>query len=86
MATQYIKYAKKCEKSFFPIVGEGGMVPFGQGVATLMIWVHLKQTKTGNVKFPKYVSGFLTVLATGYNLIGVFFLDFFEAITKNFKK
>ena len=28
MATQYIKYAKKCEKD---------MVPFGQGVATPML-------------------------------------------------
>ena len=38
MATQYIKYAKKCEKFFFPNdMGGGGLTPFGQGVATTMI-------------------------------------------------
>ena len=40
MATQYIKYAKKCEKSFFFKIIRGAMAPFGQGVATPMInWV-----------------------------------------------
>ena len=37
MATQYITYAKKCLKIFFPkLWGGGGMAPFGQGVATPM--------------------------------------------------
>ena len=37
MATQYIKYAKKCLKNFFSqIIGGGGMAFFGQGVATPM--------------------------------------------------
>ena len=37
MATQYIKYAKKCKKNFFfQILGGGGMAFFGQGVATPM--------------------------------------------------
>ena len=35
MATQYIKYAKKCLKFFSQII-EGVMAPFGQGVATPM--------------------------------------------------
>ena len=40
MATQYIKYAKKCEKKFvFSNYGGGGegMVFFGLGVATPML-------------------------------------------------
>ena len=37
MATQYIKYAKKCEKSFYFQIIEKAMAPFGQGVATTMI-------------------------------------------------
>ena len=36
MATQYIKYAKKCEKKFFFQIIGGAMAPFGQGVATPM--------------------------------------------------
>ena len=37
MATQYIKYAKKCEKNFFSQIMGRGMAPFGQGVATPMV-------------------------------------------------
>ena len=36
MATQYIKYAKKCEKMFFFQI-TNGHGPFGQGVATPML-------------------------------------------------
>ena len=36
MATQYIKYAKKCRKNFFSKIIGGAMAPFGQGVATPM--------------------------------------------------
>ena len=36
MDTQYIKYAKKCGKFFFQIMKGGGVVFFGQGVATPM--------------------------------------------------
>ena len=47
MATQYIKYAKKCRKIFFSkiIGGGGGMAPFGQGVATPMLHLHLPKTQ-----------------------------------------
>ena len=37
MATLYIKYDKSAKKCFFPNYRGGGMVPFGQGVATLML-------------------------------------------------
>ena len=37
MATQYIKYAKKCRKNFFSKIIGGAMAPFGQGVATPML-------------------------------------------------
>ena len=37
MATQYIKFAKKCLKNFFSQIIGGAMAPFGQGVATPMI-------------------------------------------------
>ena len=36
MATQDIKYAKKCKKNFFSQIIGGAMAPFGQGVATPM--------------------------------------------------
>ena len=37
MATQHIKYDKKCKKFFSQIIGGGGgMVPFGQVVVTPM--------------------------------------------------
>ena len=36
MATQYIKYAKKCLKIFFSTNYRGAMAPFGQEVATPM--------------------------------------------------
>ena len=34
MATQNIKYAKKCKKIFFSQIIGGAMASFGQGVAT----------------------------------------------------
>ena len=34
MATQYIKYAKKCLKQIFSQIIGGAMVPFGKGMAT----------------------------------------------------
>ena len=37
MATQNIKYAKKCKKIFFSQIIGGAMAPFGQGVATPMV-------------------------------------------------
>ena len=37
MATQCIKYAKKCGKKFFSQIIGGAMAPFGQGVATPMV-------------------------------------------------
>ena len=37
MATQYIKYAKKCLKKFFSQIIGKAMAPFGQGVATPML-------------------------------------------------
>ena len=36
MATQNIKYAKKCKKFFPPNYRGGGLAPFSQGVATPM--------------------------------------------------
>ena len=36
MATQYIKYAKKCEKKFFFQIIEGAMAFLGPGVAIPM--------------------------------------------------
>ena len=36
MATQNIKYVKKCKKIFFSQIIGGAMAPFGQGVATPM--------------------------------------------------
>ena len=40
MATQYIKYAKKCEKKVFFLNYRGGgvMASFGQGMATPMLF------------------------------------------------
>ena len=46
MATQYIKYAKKCEKKFFSQI-IGGMASFGQGVATPMNVFELFSPKSG---------------------------------------
>ena len=37
MATQNIKYAKKCKKIFFSQIIGGAMASFGQGVATPMV-------------------------------------------------
>ena len=45
MATQYIKYAKKCEKKFFFQIMGGGMAFFGYGVATPMSEIHPKHNK-----------------------------------------
>ena len=65
MATQYIKFTKKCKNFFSKIIG-GAMAPFGQGVATPMcialpficFFLHFKMIKH-HMHFPISLSKFL---------------------------
>ena len=55
MATQYIKYAKKCLKKIFSQIIGKAMAPFGQGVATPMIMTLLYENLSGHWSFEYFV-------------------------------